>query len=259
MPPLAANISLLFTQWPFIDRLAAARDHGFSAVECQFPYGHDADLIARKAAAANVEFVLFNAPPGNWLSGERGLAALPGREEEFAQGIDTAIHYARALGTRQIHIMAGIADPANRGHSTRYIHALRHACDALAEYGLSVLIEPINSFDMPGYFLGGFDQAGAAIDAVRRDNLGLQFDLYHCQRMHGAVLPSLERHFARVRHIQIAGTPLRHEPDVGDLPVGPIFATLDSLGYTGWIGCEYNPAGDTGEGLAWITAYRQPR
>ena len=254
---LAANISMLFTELPFLDRLAAARDHGFAAVECLFPYDFPPEVLARRAEAANVRFVLINAPPGDWDRGDRGLAALAGRERAFSDSIALASRYAAILGVKQVHVMAGRADPDDAAAGRRCLASFRLACDCLAEIGAGALVEPLNPFDMPGYFLADFDRAARFIADIGRANVALQFDLYHCRRIHGAVLPMLERLYPLVRHLQIAGTPLRHEPDLGDLPVGAIFDFLARVGYGGWIGCEYRPLGRTEDGLAWTAKYPQ--
>jgi len=222
MPKFAANLSFLFPELNFLDRFAAARAAGFKAVEFAFAYEHPAAEIAAAAAAANVEIVLMNLPPGDWGAGERGLAALTGREGEFCASLETALAYAQVCGCRQLHAMAGAGTGCQEA---AYIANLRYAATRLALTGIRLLIEPINDRDMPGYFLTRPDQAAALIERVGIANLFLQLDLYHCQVMRGDLASQVETHFPLIRHIQIAGNPGRHEPDLGgdqlSLPVRP--------------------------------------
>ena len=250
---LCANLSFLFPELPFEARFAAAAGAGFRAVEFLFPYDHAPQALARLLAESDLALALFNAPPGDWDAGERGLAALPGREAEFAQGIARALDYAEALGVAQIHVMAGRADPAESQARATYLSNLRLAADRAARRGVSVLVEPINRDDMPGYFLSDFDLAAGLLDDLADSGVALQFDLYHCAMIHGgeAVLPRLEALLPRTRHMQIAGVPGRHEPAEPGLPLRAIFALLDGAGYAGRVGCEYRPAGDTCAGLEW--------
>ncbi|PLX39003.1 MAG: hydroxypyruvate isomerase [Hyphomicrobiales bacterium] len=254
MPRFAANLSMMFTERPFMERFAAAAEAGFEAVEYLFPYEHDAAAIRAELDSNGLTQALFNLPPGNWDEGERGLAALPGREGQFAASLDTALAYAEVIGVPRLHAMAGIAS----GEDARaaYIANLKLAAEKAAERGLTLLIEPINTRDMPGYHLSRTDDALAVIDAVGAANLRLQLDLYHCQIMEGDLARHIERLLPFVDHIQIAGVPDRHEPDLGEVNYPYLFDRLDELGYDGWIGCEYRPRDRTENGLGWFGSYR---
>ncbi|SDK72076.1 hydroxypyruvate isomerase [Franzmannia pantelleriensis] len=257
---LAANLSMLFNEHDFLDRFAAAAQAGFRGVEYLFPYEHAADTLRAQLDQYGLEQVLFNLPPGDWAAGERGLASLPGREAEFRDSVAEALRYAEALNCPRVHAMAGLlptdADEATRAaHHATYIDNLRFAAREAARVGREVLIEPINTRDMPGFFLSRQAQAMAVLDEVGEPNLRLQFDLYHCQIMDGDLTRHLERQFPAVGHVQIAGVPERHEPDVGEVYYPALFARLEALGYAGWIGCEYRPAGDTRRGLGWGQEY----
>ncbi|QJQ96753.1 MULTISPECIES: 2-oxo-tetronate isomerase [Halomonadaceae] len=257
---LAANLSMLFNEHDFLDRFAAAAEAGFRGVEYLFPYAHAPEEIATALREAGLTQVLFNLPPGDWEAGERGLASLPGREAEFRDSLIEALRYAEALGCPQVHAMAGLL-PQDADHETiaahqaTYLSNLRLAAGEAAKAGCDVLIEPINIRDMPGYFLSRQHQAMAMLDEIGADNLKLQFDLYHCQIMEGDLIRHLERQFTRIAHVQIAGVPDRHEPDQGEVNFPALLERLESLGYEGWIGCEYRPAGTTREGLGWGRAY----
>ena len=258
MPRFAANLSFLFTEVPFLDRFALAAAARFRAVEFMFPYEHPPAAIAQRLAAANLENILFNMPPGDWAAGERGIACLPGREEEFRRGVDTALAYARELGSPRLHAMAGIAspDPAARAVcEATYIANLRYAARELARSGLTLLIEPINTRDMPGYFLNTQAQAAAVCAAVGLPNLKIQMDCYHMQVAEGDIATKLRAYAGLCGHVQIAGVPERHEPDTGEVRYPYLFQLLDDLGYQGWIGCEYRPAGNTLDGLGWAKPY----
>ena len=244
MPRFAANVSLLFTDAPLLERFALARQAGFEAVELQFPYAHPAAEIAERLAG--LPLVLHNLPPGDWAAGERGLAALPGREGEFQDSVGRALDYAQQLGVRQLHCLAGVG-----GDRATYVANLRFAAAALKARGLRLLIEPLNHVDVPGYFLTGSAQALAIIDDVGADNLFLQYDVYHMQRMEGELAATLRAQLHRIGHIQVADNPGRHEPGTGEINYAYLFALLDTLGYAGWVGCEYIPQGDTVAGLAW--------
>jgi hydroxypyruvate isomerase len=247
---LSANLSFLFGEWPFLDRFAAAADAGFTAVEFLFPYDHPIDALAQRIADNGLEAVLFNCPAGDWENGDRGLAALPGCEQPFERSIETALAYARALGTRKLHVMAGIASAADPSALRTYRRNLEAACALAARDGVTLLIEPINRQDMPGYFLGDFDTAASLVSAV--PGLGLQFDIYHCHKIHGSVPERLAALLPVTRHMQIAGIPDRQEPRSPALPLPEIFALLDRSGYPGRVGCEYRPATGTLAGLDWI-------
>jgi hydroxypyruvate isomerase len=220
MPRFVANLSFLFQEVAFLERFAAAARVGFRGVECLFPYDHPAEAIAERLHTCGLDLVLFNMPPGNWDTGERGLAALPGREEDFADAVERALAYARVLNCRQIHALAGIPPAGVSQHAceTVYIRNLRHAAALLQPHGIRLLIEPINTVrDIPGYFLNTPTQARQIIEAVQSDNLFLQMDLYHCQIMEGDLAERIRHHFGHISHFQIAGNPGRHEPDVGEI------------------------------------------
>ena len=256
MPRFAANLSMLYPEHAFLDRFAAAAADGFKAVEYLFPYEHDPAELARRLQAHGLEQVLFNAPPGDFAAGERGIACLPGREDEFRAGIATALGYAQALACPRVHVMAGLVPPDADRAALRatYLGNLAWAAAQAAPRGVDVLIEPINTRDIPGYFLNRQAEAHAIIDEVGADNLKVQMDLYHLQIVEGDVAMKLRRYLptGKVGHLQIAGVPLRHEPDQGELNHDYLFDVIDELGYAGWIGCEYRPAGSTSAGLGWL-------
>ncbi|SHG32556.1 hydroxypyruvate isomerase [Kaistia soli DSM 19436] len=251
MPRFAANLTMMFNEHAFLDRFEAAANAGFDAVEFLFPYDFPAEAIGEKLSANGLSVVLFNLPPGDWSKGERGLAALEGRQAEFRASVETALSYARILGVPRLHMMAGIAERTDVAAAARYREALAHAADAAGENGLDLLIEPLNPRDMSGYFLNDFDQAAELIAALDRPNLKLQFDIYHRQILHGDMLKGLERLMPITGHIQTASVPGRNEPGTGELDDFRIFAALDELGYAGHIGCEYRPLCDTVAGLGW--------
>jgi hydroxypyruvate isomerase len=259
MPRFAANISMLYPEQALLERIGAAARDGFAAVEVQAPYAATAVDFARSLREARAQLALMNAPAGDFDAGERGLAALPGREAQFDAGLDLALDYARTTGAPKVHVMAGIPPAgADSGECRRvFVRNLRAACGRFAPHGITVLIEPINTRDVPGYFLNYQQQAADLIADVGADNLRLQMDFYHLQIMEGDLLRHLERHFPIVGHVQIAGVPERFEPDVGEIHHPAIFARLDALGYGGWVGCEYRPArgtvpGGTSAGLGWM-------
>jgi len=255
MPKFAANLSLMFTEVDFLDRFAPARAQGFEAVECQFPYAFEAAELADRLGRNSLQLVLHNLPAGNWAAGERGLACDPARVAEFQAGVALALDYAGKLGVRQLHCLAGIAPPqvAPLLAHTTYVANLRYAAGKLAPHGIDLLIEPLNTFDMPGYFLSGSAQAGAIIAECGVSNLFMQYDLYHMQRMEGELANTLRAHLPLIKHIQLADVPGRHEPGTGEIDFPTLFKLIDALGYDGWIGCEYIPAGDTVAGLGWRT------
>jgi hydroxypyruvate isomerase len=257
MPRFAANLTTLFTELPFLDRFDAARRAGFEGVEFLFPYAHAASAIAARlagdAGGKAVHVVLFNLPAGDWAAGERGMACDPRRIGEFQQGVARAIDYALALGVRQLHCMAGIKPrhaSARQAH-TAYINNLRYAAAACRPHGITVMIEPINTFDMPGYFLTGSAQAAAVIAECGVDNIKLQYDIYHMQRMEGELANTIARLLPLIGHMQLGDTPGRHEPGSGEINYAFLFSLLDSLPYAGWIGCEYHPQTSTLAGLGW--------
>jgi len=256
MPRFAANLSFLFQEVPFLDRFAAASSAGFRAVEFLFPYEHSPAVLAERLTAARVENILFNLHPGDWAAGDRGLACLPGREAEFRRSVATALSYADVLKTPRLHAMAGIIPPGATRESCQptYIANLRYAAQQLAAARITLLIEPINTRDMPGYFLNTQSQAAETCAAVGLPNMKIQMDCYHLQVTEGDIATKLRRYAALCGHVQIAGVPERHEPDTGEINYRYLFQLLDELGYEGWIGCEYRPAGKTMDGLNWFRA-----
>ncbi|MGW3340147.1 2-oxo-tetronate isomerase [Streptomyces sp. NPDC001009] len=256
MPRFAANLSMMYTEHPFPARFAAASADGFEAVEYLFPYAYDAAELRRRLDDHGLRQVLFNAPPGDWDSGERGTAALPGREAETRAGIDRALEYAATLGCPRVHVMAGLL-PAGAARDT-YLGNLAWAAERAAAAGVDILIEPINHRDMPGYFLNRQGEAHAVVAELGADNVKVQLDLYHCQITEGDLTTALRRGLptGRVGHLQIAGVPDRHEPDAGELDIGHLFDVIDELAFEGWIGCEYRPRAGTSEGLGWLHDYR---
>jgi 2-dehydrotetronate isomerase len=253
VPKFAANLSFIFQEVGFLDRFAAAAQCGFKAVEYLGAYDERPETVAAALDRNGLSQALFNMPPGDWAKGERGLAALPGREAEFRAGVETALTYAKATNCRLLHAMAGRwSEGRDRAAAQRtYIGNLRHAADRLASEGITVIIEPINTRDIPGYFLNTTTQAVAVIDEVGRPNLQLQLDLYHVQIMEGDLAHRIRALAGRYPHIQIAGNPGRHEPDIGEINYPYLFDLLDEIGYSGWIGCEYRPRAETKAGLGW--------
>jgi 2-dehydrotetronate isomerase len=253
MPKFAANLTLLFNELSFLDRFEAAAQAGFRAVEFLFPYQHSADEIAAKLRAHKLENVLFNLPPGDFAAGERGIAALPERETEFRESVALAISYAHVFATPNLHVMAGLMQ---HGADRRtYIEKLKYAAAETAKHGITLLIEPINTRDIPGYFLNTQADAHAVREEVGAANLKVQMDFYHAQIVEGDIATKLGRYLPHIGHIQIAGVPDRHEPDEGEINYPYLFDLLDELGYDGWIGCEYRPRGDTVEGLKWVRKF----
>ncbi len=259
MPRFAANLSMMFQEVDFLDRFAAAAAAGFDAVEFAFPYAFSAETVAGRLAEHRLTPALFNMPPGDLDAGERGLASLPGREAAFRDSVAQAIAYAQILGCGTLHVMAGLLpDEALREeHERHYVENLRHAAEACACAGITPVIEPINSRDIPGYFLNYQGQARRIIDAVGSADLKLQLDLYHCQIMEGDLARHIRDLLPVVGHVQVAGVPNRHEPDLGEVEYRYLFDLLDELGYAGWIGCEYRPRGQTEAGLDWFRRYRR--
>jgi hydroxypyruvate isomerase len=255
MPRFAANLSTLFTEVPFLDRYARAAEAGFTAVECQFPYDHSPAELRATLHANGLQQVLVNAPPGDWASGERGLACLPERVQAFHDSILRALDTAAAIECPLVHCMAGIAPPDASPAllAARYAENLAWASEQAAQAGIRIVIEAINPFDMPGYFLATQSQAVAAIEAVGSPALGLQFDVYHCERTEGDAAERLEPLMPLIAHVQIADVPGRHEPGTGRIPWRDLFAQLDQLRYAGWVGCEYTPAGSTEAGFGWLS------
>lgn len=252
MPKFAANLSMMFTEWDFLDRFAAAADNGFTAVEFLFPYAYPPDEIARRLERASLTQALFNLPPGDWDKGERGMACRPERAADLRAAVETALPYAEATGVKRLHLMSGHGERHDPSARAAYVAAIRHACAAVAPFGIDILIEPINGRDMPGYFLNDFPFAAALIDELALPNLKLQFDIYHRQILHGDVMKGLEALLPITGHVQVASVPKRNEPGSGELDDARIFRHLDALGYQGFIGCEYRPTAGTVDGLGWF-------
>jgi hydroxypyruvate isomerase len=259
MPKFAANLSMMYVEYPFLERFAAAAKDGFTAVEFLFPYDFAAADIKARLDNNELTQVLFNCPPGDWQSGERGIASLPEREDEFKRSIDTALSYARILGNKRLHVMAGLIQSGQdrERHRAVYLKNLAYAAEQATAVGVTVLIEPINVRDMPGYFLNRQVDAHAICKELAISNLQVQLDLYHCQITEGDLATAIKRDIENVGHIQIAGVPERHEPDIGEINYPYLFCLLDDLNYAGWIGCEYRPKAGTSEGLSWLKAYQK--
>lgn len=269
MPQFAANLSMLYPEHGFLDRFEAAARDGFRGVEYLFPYEHEPRELAARLRANGLQQVLFNAPPGKWDQGERGLACLPGREAEFREGIARALQYAQALECPRVHVMAGLVPEGQDRVALRptYVANLRWAAREAAKQGTKLLLEPINTRDIPGFFLNRQDHAHELVEEIGEPNVQVQMDLYHCQIVEGDVAMKIRKYLpaGRVGHFQIAGVPQRHEPDLGELYHPYLFAVIDevaqSCGWQGWVGCEYRPArgarpGGTSEGLGWLRALR---
>ena len=254
MPRFAANLTMLFNEVPFLDRFEKAAAAGFTGVEYLFPYDFPVEELVAKLKANNLKQVLHNLPAGNWGAGERGIAILPERVDEFRAGVDKAIEYATALGCPQVNILAGIA-PAGADrellHNT-FVNNLKFAAPKIKEAGLKLLIEPINTRDIPGFFLNYTKQAKAIIEEVGSDNLFIQYDIYHMQIMEGDLARTIEANLSQIAHIQLADNPGRNEPGTGEINYPFLFRHLDAIGYEGWVGCEYKPKGETAAGLGWL-------
>jgi hydroxypyruvate isomerase len=261
MPQFAANLTLMYTEHDFLDRFAQAAADGFRAVEYLFPYAYARAELAQRLADHGLVQALFNAPPGDFDAGERGIACLPGRQDEFRRSfMEQALPYAQALGCQRVHVMAGLAPAGVEPGALHaiYIANLAWAASAAAGAGLDVLIEPINPRDIPGYLLNQQAQAHAVLAEVGAPNLKVQMDLYHCQIVEGDLAMKLQQYLptGRVGHLQIASVPERHEPDMGEVRYDYLFQTIDALGWQGHIGCEYRPRAGTRAGLAWFQAYK---
>jgi hydroxypyruvate isomerase len=271
MPRFAANLSMLYPEMDFLDRFEAAARDGFKAVEFLFPYAYEVGDIAARLKANGLQQVLFNGPPGNWDGGEKGLACLPGRESEFREGITTALRYADVLACPRLHVMAGMVPSGVERSSVRttYVANMQWAAEQAAKQGVDVLIEPINTRDIPGFFVNRQDDAHALVQEIGAANAKVQMDLYHCQIVEGDVAMKIRKYLptGRVAHFQIAGAPQRHEPDVGEMNYPYLFEVIDEVaaqcGWQGWVGCEYRPArgavaGGTSAGLGWLNSAGAP-
>jgi hydroxypyruvate isomerase len=258
MPRFAANLTMLFTEVPFLDRFAEAARHGFTAVEFLFPYPYAAEELKARLDAHGLSLVLHNLPAGDWDAGERGIAVIPGREQEFRAGVARAVTYATALGTPRVNCLVGKTPdgvPSEEVHRT-LVANVRHAAEVLGAAGITLLVEAVNDKDIPGFHLTRTAQVLALLDEVGHPNVQVQYDVYHAQRMEGELAATLERHLPRIAHVQVADTPGRHEPGTGEIHFDFLFAHLDAIGYTGHVGCEYKPATTTAAGLGWLDRYR---
>ncbi|GAB3190994.1 hydroxypyruvate isomerase [Hydrogenophaga aquatica] len=256
MPRFAANLTMLFTELPFLDRFDAAARAGFQAVEFLFPYAFEANDIKARLDANGLQLVLHNLPAGDWDAGERGIACHPDRVEEFRAGVERAIAYAQTLGVKQLNCLVGKA-PAGVPDSVlreTLVANLRHAAARLKAAGLRLLVEPINTYDIPGFYLSRTQQALDLLDEVGADNAFVQYDIYHAQRTEGELAATLQKHLARIGHVQLADNPGRNEPGTGEINYAFLFRHLDRIGYDGWVGCEYKPASTTEAGLGWLKA-----
>ncbi|WP_029528311.1 hydroxypyruvate isomerase [Polaromonas glacialis] len=253
MPKFAANLTMLFTEVPFLDRFERAAQAGFKAVEFLFPYAYAAEEIRQRLDANDLTLVLHNLPAGDWDAGERGIACHPDRVDEFREGVGRAIAYAQALGVGQLNCLAGKASAGVSEDVLRqtFVNNLRFAAAELKTAGLRLLIEPINTFDIPGFYLSRTVQAVAILDEVGADNAFVQYDIYHAQRMEGELAATMQKYLPRIGHVQLADNPGRNEPGTGEINYPFLFAHLDHIGYDGWIGCEYKPATITEAGLGW--------
>ena len=257
MPRFAANLSMMYPEHDFLARFAAAAKDGFKGVEFLFPYDYPPAEIKARLAGNGLTQALFNTPPGDWSKGERGLASLPAREDAFRRSFDEALVYARVLGNTRLHVMAGLIAPGSERarHRETYVKNLAWAADQAAPLGITCVIEPINTRDIPGFYLNTQAEAHAICAETGKANVKVQMDFYHCQIVEGDLAMKLKQHFAGVGHIQIAGVPERHEPDVGEVNYPYLFSLMDRLGYDGWVGCEYRPQGETSAGLGWLAPY----
>jgi hydroxypyruvate isomerase len=258
MPHFAANLSMLFNEVPFLDRFAAASAAGFKAVEYLFPYDYEAGELRARLDESGLTQALHNLPAGDWSKGDRGIACDPARVDEFRDGVAQGIAFAQILGCKRLNCLAGIA-PAHADEETlraTFVGNLQYAAAECAKAGITLLIEPINIYDIPGFWLCRSSQAIGIMDEVGADNLMLQYDIYHMQRMEGELATTIKRLLPRIGHIQIADNPGRHEPGSGEINYPFLFAYLDRIGYDGWIGCEYKPAATTSAGLTWMDNWR---
>ena len=257
MPRFAANLSMMYQEHPFLERFGAAAGDRFKGVEFLFPYEFSAADIKARVTEHGLTQVLFNCPPGDWSKGERGLGSLPGREDEFKRAFEQAIGYVDVLGNRSLHVMAGLMAPgrSRAEHRATYVTNLAWAARQIAGRDLTLVIEPINTRDIPGFFLNRQDEAHAICADVGSPQVKVQMDFYHCQIVEGDLAMKLRQYFPGIGHIQIAGVPERHEPDIGEINYPYLFRLIDELGYKGWVSGEYRPRGDTSAGLTWLKPY----
>ena len=259
MPKFCANLSMLFTEVPFPDRFSLAAKHGYKGVEFLYPYAYGADQLAGLLRSNNLVQVLHNLPAGDWDGGEKGIACIPGREAEFREGIGRGIEYAKALGCTQLNCLVGKTPQGSKPEAIRetLVNSLRFAAKELENNGIRLLIESLNSRDVPGFYLSRTADALALLAEVNHPNIYLQYDVYHMQIMEGNLVSTIRKNMKHISHIQIADVPGRHEPGTGEINYNNLFRFIDEAGYSGWIGCEYIPGGKTVEGLSWMSSYRQ--
>jgi len=257
MPKFNANLSMMFNEAPFLERFGAAAKAGFRGVEFLFPYDFPAAQVREQLDKHKLEMVLFNMPPGDFAAGDRGLACDPARATQFQEGVGKTLEYARALGATQIHCMAGLKPRGVAEEKMRetYIASLKYAGAELAKHNIKLLIEAINTRDIPGFYLNYSAQAFDIMHYANVPNLYFQYDIYHMQIMEGDLAPTVEKNLAKIAHMQLADTPGRHEPGTGEINYPFLFQHFDRIGYKGWIGCEYRPAGKTEDGLGWLKPY----
>ena len=254
MPQFAANLTMLFNEYPFMERFEKAAKSGFKAVEFLFPYPYSADEIRQQLDKNQLQLVLHNLPAGDWDAGERGIACLPDRIDEFQAGVSKGVEYAKTLGVKQLNCLAGKIPSGVSSDLLKqtFVTNLQYAAAALKKANIRLLIEPINTFDIPGFYLSRTQQALDILNEVGSDNLFIQYDIYHAQRMEGELCKTLEANLSKIAHIQLADNPGRNEPGTGEINYANLFKLIDSIGYRGWIGCEYKPAAHTEAGLGWI-------
>lgn len=257
MPKFSANLTMMFPEHGFLDRIGAAKAAGFSAVEFQFPYEFPPEAIGERLSANKLTQAMFNFPPGDWNAGERGIACLAGREAEFVASIEKVKPYIAATGAKRLLVMAGNARSDDAAALARFKTAIRRAAETFGAHGIDILLEPLNTRDNPGYFLVDFEQAADIIADLGLPNVKLQFDIYHCQILHGDVTMRLRKYLPIIGHVQVASIPSRHEPMSEELADAFLFAELDRLGYAGYVGCEYRPKGETTAGLGWFAPWRR--
>lgn len=256
MPKFAANLTMMYNEHDFLDRFAAAAADGFQGVEFLFPYPYLAGDIRARLDQYGLTQALFNCPPGDWAAGERGIACLPGREDEFRRGMERALGYTHVLGNKCLHVMAGLTQAHKRSYKRDvYLNNLAYAAEQAAHHDVTIVIEPINQRDMPGYFLNRLDDALTICREVGASNISVLFDLYHCQIVEGDLATKMKQYIHAIAHMQIAGVPERHEPDIGEINYPYLFRLMDDIGYDGWVGCEYRPKAGTSEGLTWLNSW----
>ena len=254
MPKFAANLTMLFTEAPFMERFALARQAGFTHVEYLFPYLFKAEDLKAELDRNGLQQILFNLPAGDWAAGERGIAALPGRSKEFRAGVPQAIEYAQVLGVKRVNCLVGkrVAGHSDEAHWQTLVENIRFAAAELAKHDIELVVEPINHYDIPGFFINRTEQAIRLIDDAGAPNVRVQYDIYHAQREEGEITATFRKHLARIGHIQIADNPGRHQPGTGEINFPFLFSQLDECGYAGWIGLEYIPEGDTASSFGWL-------